>query len=142
MKKIKEEMANLASATQENIDKAKEEHIKTIDEKFLARVKVEEQELQAKFPNFSVKKEMEKNPLFAVMLVFNESVEDVYYYFNKDILTKQIEKEVIEKIKARDVMPDTISASGKTSKFNVDNLTEKDIEEIDKRVRRGEKVTF
>lgn len=135
-----EKMEELSRVTAEGIKKADKEAIKGIDEEFLAEIKVQEDELKRNIPDFDLAAEIEKNPMFAVMLSFNEPMERVYEYFNPEYVYREIEKEILERIKSRNLRPAPVEQRGKAGGFDINNLSRKDMEEIDKRVRRGERI--
>ncbi len=136
------DMNELSAATAGSMKKAEDLSIKAIDEEFLALIKAQEDKMKETFPDFDLKSEMEKNPLFAVMLSFNQPVLNVYLYFNPQVLRSVLEKDIMENIKIRNLKPEHTQGSYNESAFNVDNLTDKDMREIDNRVRRGERITF
>lgn len=134
------DMEKLGEATINGIKEADKDVIEKIDEEFLAEIKLQEEELQKQIPEFDLASEIEKNPMFAVMLSFREPVERVYEYFNPEYVYKEIEKEILDRIKSRNLRPAHVEQRGKNGGYDVNNLSAKDIEEIDKKVRRGERV--
>lgn len=134
------DMEKLGEATVNGIKEADKDAIERIDEEFLAEIKFQEEELQKLIPEFNLATEIEKNPMFAVMLSFREPMQKVYEYFNPEYLYHEIEKEILDRIKARNLRPVHVEQRGKSGVYDINNLSANDIAEIDKRVRRGERV--
>ncbi len=134
------EMEELSRVTAKGIQEADKDAVPKIDEEFLAEIKVQEEELKKLIPEFDLAAEIEKNPMFAVMLSFKEPMGKVYEYFNPEYLYREIEKEILDRIKSRNLRPEHVEQRGKSGGYDVSSLSAKDIEEIDKRVRRGERI--
>lgn len=135
-----QEMDDLSRITEEGIKNADQNAVTKIDEEFLANIRYQEEELKKQVPEFDLGAEIEKNPMFAVMLSFNEPLQQVFAYFNPEIVYREMEKDILERIKSRNLRPDHVEQRGKAGGFDVNNLSSKDMAEIDKRVRRGERI--
>lgn len=137
-----EEMLELQQATMEGAEDAALA-FRQVDEEFLADIKAQEDALLQEVPNFSLTEEMEKNPLFATMLACGEQLLDVFHYFHPEVLAERMEKDMVKQIQARKRRPRVVAQTGaKDSGVNIDQLNEEQMAEIDRRVRRGERVTF
>lgn len=134
------DMEELGAITADGIKEADKMAATKIDEEFLADIKFQEEELKKEIPEFNLADEIEKNPMFAVMLSFKEPMAKVYGYFNPEVVYKEIEQDILERIKARNLRPAHVEQRGKSKGVDVNSLSASDIAEIDKRVRRGERV--
>ena len=124
-----------------NIERPDEE-----TEKFVESILKEVQELEDMYEEVDLTEDFD-NPLFTHMLKEGQPLKKVYDYFNpeknKQAIYKQIEHEVTERIRARNSKPSSIAHSNaNNASYDISRFTQKDIEEIDKRVRRGERVVL
>ena len=142
LRQAADDMEALGEITLKGIKEADKEATTEIDEEFLADIKFQEEELKKLVPEFDLSEEIQKNPMFAVMLSFKEPMDKVYGYFNPEFVYKEIEKEILERIKSRNLRPAHVEQRGKSGGYDVNSLTAADIAEIDKKVRRGERVEF
>lgn len=113
----------------------------------------EETELQKTFPSFDLNTEFETNSKFAQRLMNGESVRDAYMVDHWEDVVKGGVQVAYEK--GREAVANTIAANAgrplengvsskpavNTSK-DVSKLTNAEMDDIDARVRRGERVTF
>lgn len=88
-----------------------------------------------------------KNPLFLHMLENGEPLKKVYDYFNpeksREVNFKEMEREVTERIRLRNSRPASIShANSQNTVYDVSRLSQSEIEDIDRRVKRGERVVL
>lgn len=113
-----------------------------ITEDFIASIKVQEEILRQDLPELDLATEMEQYPLFAMMLAYGENLFDVYGYFHPEFTEKRMEENVMSRIQKRNMRPKSIKSRPEASSVNVENLSDEEMAEIDRRVRRGEKVTF
>lgn len=126
----------------ENTEDASDEET----EQFVSSVMKEVQELEDMYNEIDLTEDF-NNPLFTHMLKEGQPLKKVYDYFNpeksKQALYRQMEHEVTERIRARNSRPSSIAHSNASNtSYDISRLTQKDIEEIDKRVRRGERVVL
>lgn len=115
-------------------------------EEFVSSVMKEVQELEDMYEEIDLTEGF-NNPLFTHMLKEGQPLKKVYDYFNpeksRQSLYRQIEHEVTERIRARNSRPSSIAHSNaNNASYDISRLSQKDIEEIDKRVRRGERVVL
>jgi hypothetical protein len=113
-------------------------------QEFVARMNREEEEMQRENPEFDLAGEMNANPLFALMAASGLPLKRVYGFFHSDEaegeLRKRVEREVIERIRARNLRPAPLDNSGRGASRDISRMSEDEILQIDARVKRGEKV--
>lgn len=136
-----QEMNQLQDATIEGIQETVDTTV-PIDEDFVAAIKAQEEMLKADIPELNLAQEMENEPLFATMLACGENLYDVYSYFHPEFLEKRMEETVMARIQKRNLRPSAMKSRPSSSNVSIENLSEKEIADIDARVRRGEKITF
>ena len=112
-------------------------------EEFAASVLDEVEKLEELYDDLDLSQDF-NNSLFTYMLEKGEPLKKVYDYFNPqknyDALHREIEREIIGQIRARNSKPNSIShANASSAYYDASRLTQKDIEEIDRRVKRGER---
>ena len=113
-----------------------------------------EQEKQTKtvYPDFSLKTEMQ-NPKFVELLRSNVDVQTAFEVIHKDEIipaamqytAKQVEQKIANKIIANGARPvenGNSSQGASLTKSDVSQLTKADRAEVNRRVLRGEKITF
>lgn len=113
-----------------------------------------EQEKQTKtvYPNFSLRTEMQ-NPKFVELLRSNIDVQTAFEVIHKDEIipaamqytAKQVEQKIANKIIANGARPvenGNSSQGASLTKSDVSQLTKADRAEVNRRVLRGEKITF
>lgn len=114
---------------------------------FIRSVQQGEAEIRQIDPNFDLSAELEHNPLFALMVAQGQDIKDVYEFFHKESsegrLRKSVEKEIFERIRMRNNRPDALRSAnaGKVSR-DISGMSEKEIMDIDKRIKRGERVVL
>lgn len=135
------EMNQLQDATIDGIQETVETTA-PIDEDFIAAIKAQEEILRADIPELDLATEMENEPLFATMLACGENLYDVYGYFHPEVMEKRMEEAVLARIQKRNLRPSAMKSRPSSSNVSIENLSEKEIADIDARVRRGEKITF
>jgi len=130
-----------------------EEETRAINEK-IGKWFAEEKAVKEIYPSFDLKSEASNNEKFLKLIDSGIDIKTAYEVSNptaieehKKMLLKTAEKNVTEKIKARGNRPvegavQSTSSSGVVIKSDVHQLTKKDREEINARVRRGEKIKF
>ena len=103
-----------------------------------------EVELKKMDPEFDLIENLSDNPQAMALALGGASVKQVYDFLNMDKLIAsaklQGEKTALESIRSRQNMPSVNQAGGYEGIFDVDNLTLMEIESIEKRLRRGERV--
>lgn len=145
IRKIERENAELKKAVDEN---NRRENANKIYSEWM------EQEAKTKqiYPNFSLKTEL-ANPEFVNLLRSNVNVQTAYEVIHKDeIITgamqytaKQVKQKVADSIIANGARPveNGISSQGASrTKSDVSQLTKADLAEINRRVARGERISF
>ena len=113
-----------------------------------------EQEKEAKqiYPNFNMEIELQ-NPDFVDLLNSNVSVKTAYQVIHMDEIipaamqfsAKAVEQNIAKKIAANGARPSENGMGGVASavvKSDVSKLTRLDIDEVARRVARGEKISF
>ena len=112
----------------------------------------QEQALKQIYPNFDLKTEL-KNPVFANLIQNNVTMDAAYVAIHKDeiipaamqVAAQNVEKKVVNKIAANGTRPSENGMGSQASavvKSDVSKLTKYDIDEVARRVARGERVTF
>ena len=137
----------------EDLKKQMEEQKKQDDANKLYQKWFEESESAKQFyPNLDVQAEL-KNEDFARLLMAGVDVKSAYEVIHKDEIiggamqyaAKTVEKKVVDKIRAngnRPVENGISSNSAAVVKTDVSQLTDADMDEIIRRVRNGEKISF
>ncbi len=102
-------------------------------------------ELLEIYPDFDFPRELEQKPMFAYMLAEGMDLKSVYEYFYPEKAMERVREdirtEVIENIRARNARPQGIRyQNGAGGVRDVSLLTDAQIEDIDRRVKRGERV--
>jgi len=148
LSKIGEELSPFLDKIEYENELAKENNEETDakTEEFVRTVMNEVKELEDIYEDLDLTEDL-NNPLFMHMLKEGQPLKKVYDYFNpersRQVLYRQIEREVTERIRARNLKPSSISYSNSSNTvYDISRLTQKDIEEIDRRVRRGERVVL
>lgn len=112
----------------------------------------QEQALKQIYPNFDLKTEL-KNPVFANLIQNNVTMDAAYVAIHKDeiipaamqVTAQNVEKKIVNKIAANGTRPSENGMGSQASavvKSDVSKLTKYDIDEVARRVARGERVTF
>lgn len=120
--------------------------------KLYAQWMEQEKQTKAVYPNFSLRAEMQ-NPKFVDLLRSNIDVKTAFEVLHKDEIipaamqytAKQVEQKIANNIIANGARPTengTSSQGAALSKSDVSQLTKEDRAEINRRVARGEKITF
>jgi hypothetical protein len=120
--------------------------------KLYAQWMEQEQQTKAVYPNFSLKTEMQ-NPKFLDLLRSNIDVKTAFEVIHKDEIipaamqytAQQVEQKIANKIIANGARPTengNSSQGASLTKSDVSQLTKADRDEINRRVLRGEKITF
>ena len=120
--------------------------------KLYAQWMQQEQDTKAVYPSFNLEEEM-KNPRFIDLLRSNIDVRTAYEVLHKDDIirgamqftAKQVEQKVTNKIRANGARPSENGMSSQGAavvKSDVSQLSNADISEVLRRVRRGEKISF
>lgn len=124
---------------QQRIDPREEEYINMR----IAQIDSEVQEFSRKNPNFDMKREMQ-NPVFCTYVWGNElSVEDAYYLTHKDDRANGRMGSPAERPAARISENGTGRTAGSGMvKKNPKDLSDEELDDIVKRVRNGEKISF
>lgn len=96
--------------------------------------------------DFDLAREME-NPVFAMLLATGAPLRDVMEYVHPEQkaarLRADAEREVIERIRARNQRPASLQrANASQSQLDVSALSDEQIRDIDRRVKRGERVVL
>ncbi|GEM_PF-1485671 len=115
-------------------------------EAFVESVLKEVSELEQLYEDLDLTEEL-SNPLFTHMLKEGQPLKKVYDYFkpqkSRDAVYKEVEREVTEHIRARNAKPSSIAyANASSASYDISRLSQRDIEEIDRRVKRGERVVL
>ena len=112
----------------------------------------QEQALKQIYPNFDLKTEL-KNPVFTNLIQNNVTMDAAYFAIHKDeiipaamqVTAQNVEKNTVNKIIANGTRPNENGMGSQASavvKSDVSKLTKYDIDEVARRVARGERVTF
>lgn len=112
----------------------------------------QEQETKSVYPSFDMQTEMQ-NPKFVDLLKSNIDVRTAYEVVHKDDIihgamqftAKTVEQKIAKKIAANGARPNENGMGSQASavvKSDVSKLTKLDIDEVARRVARGERVTF
>ena len=120
--------------------------------KLYAQWMEQEQQTKAVYPNFSLRTEMQ-NPKFVELLRSNIDVQTAFEVIHKDEIipaamqytAKQVEQKIANKIIANGARPvenGNSSQGASLTKSDVSQLTKADRAEVNRRVLRGEKITF
>lgn len=114
----------------------------------LSKWNAEAEEVKKEYPDFELSSEV-KNNSFLTALRMGVSLKDAYRIVHPDIYKEQIAKSerkaALEAQRAKSARPTELGAgsSAPTREVpDVSNLTDKEIDEICRRVMRGEKITF
>jgi uncharacterized protein YajQ (UPF0234 family) len=150
IKKLERENANLKRAADEL---EKQKNAELVYAKWLD----ESEKLRAKYPNFDLKAECE-NPetgqRFVELLESRIDVETAYKVVHMDDImggamqytAQQVQQKVVNDIKARGLRPDENGTSGSApavaTKKDPSKLSDKELDEISRRVRQGDIITF
>ena len=140
---------------QENADlkrQMKEQQIKEKADKLYSQWLQQEQDTKKVYPSFDMQAEMQ-NPEFVNLLKANVDVRTAYEVLHKDEIipaamqftAKTVEQKIAKKIAANGARPNENgmgSQSAAVVKSDVSKLTKYDIDEVARRVARGERVTF
>lgn len=119
----------------------------TEEAEFLRGVQAGEMQIRRQDPNFDLAEEMEGNPLFALMVAQGQDVKRVYDFFypkaSEGRLRKTVEKEIIERLRMRNNRPDALrSANAGKVHRDISGMSDNEIMDIDKRIKRGERVVL
>lgn len=120
--------------------------------KLYAQWMEQEQQTKAVYPDFSLRAEMQ-NPKFVELLRSNIDVKTAFEVIHKDEIipaamqytAKQVEQKIANKIIANGARPTengNSSQGAAVTKGDVSQLTKADRAEVNRRVLRGEKITF
>lgn len=111
------------------------------DPEFIDGLVQQEAAIKSKYPDFDLASTVESNPEFAQLLVNGVSVETAYNAVFPDKIKKQVETEVVNRIKTRNTRPSEIkNTSGSGVSVDINNLTDEQILELAQRARRGERI--
>ena len=120
--------------------------------KLYAQWMEQEQQTKAVYPDFSLRTEMQ-NPKFVDLLRSNIDVRTAYEVIHKDDIiagamhftAKKVEQNLTNKIIANGARPSengNSSQGASVTKSDVSTLTKADFAEIDRRLARGERISF
>jgi len=103
--------------------------------------------LKREYPDIDIQKEITEKPLLGEMLLSGYGIEEAYAFFyperRKEALRREIEKKIMDNVKARNAYPDTIgSANGSGAGRDISLLSDDEILNIDARVKKGERVVL
>lgn len=108
----------------------------------------EAEELKQLYPDFDLE-EFASDPQNVEYLRHHVPMQMVYEYSHRDAImadnARQVQKSVVDNIRAKGMRPRENGASsqpGVTVKDKVEDLTDQDIDEIMRRVARGERISF
>lgn len=115
------------------------------EERRIEEIEAQRQAFAAKNPGFDMRTEIQ-NPEFVNYVWGNNlSVEDAYFLVHRDEIFDHIRAEAIEEFNARrNRIPENGAAKNRpaiTSK-NPSDLTDKEVDDIIERARKGEKIKF
>lgn len=150
-----EQLKEIRKLERENAEfkKAKEEADRRENaNKIYAQWMEQEQKTKSVYPNFSLQNEMQ-NPQFVNLLRSNIDVQTAFEVIHKDEIipaamqytAKQVEEKISNKIIANGARPTengNSSQGASVTKSDVSTLTKADIAEINRRVARGERISF
>ena len=113
---------------------------------FIQNITREAEEIAEQFPDFRMEKAME-NRLFAMMLASGEPLKQVVAYFypeyGRQEMREQTEREILANIRTRNLRPRSIGHANQGSmRRDVASLSDEEILDIDRRVKRGERVVL
>ena len=131
------EIKNGTKGTAQELDSAVEQRIDEIEKQRL--------EFARKNPGFDMRKEMENADFINYVWVKGLSVEEAYFLVHREEILKQLAKGSRgESAQSQERMVE--NGAGKNhpaiAKKNPRDLSDKEVDEIIERVRRGEKVSF
>ena len=111
---------------------------------FIQSILQQTEALKRDYPEFSMEEAMQ-NPLFAMMLAKGESLERVADYFYperaREKVFREAEDEVLERIRRRNARPHTMAHANQGEIYrDIGKLSDEEILDIDRRVKRGERV--
>ena len=117
-----------------------------IRSEFIEKIQAELETIQQEYPAFSMETAME-NPLFGMMLATGEPLERVVDYFypehRQDQIRREAEDAVLERIRRRNVRPVSMGhANFGSFHRDIAQMSDEEILDIDRRVKRGEKITL
>lgn len=148
LKNIGDDLLPLLSKLDKEI--GNEDNPETIDseetEEFVNGMLNEISDLEQEYDGIDLTQDL-KNPLFLHMLENGEPLKKVYDYFNpeksREVNFRELEREVTERIRLRNSRPVSIShANSQNTVYDVSRLSQSEIEDIDRRVKRGERVVL
>jgi hypothetical protein len=149
------ELKAIRKMEQENADlkrQMQEQQTKEKADKLYSQWLQQEQDTKKVYPSFNMQAEMQ-NPEFVNLLKANVDVRTAYEVLHKDEIipaamqftAKTVEQKIAKKIAANGARPNENgmgSQSAAVVKSDVSKLTKYDIDEVARRVARGERVTF
>ena len=150
-----EQLKEIRKMERENAElkrQMEEQNRKENANKLYAQWMEQEQQTKAIYPNFSLKTEMQ-NPKFVELLRSNIDVQTAFEVIHKDEIipaamqytAKQVEEKISNKIIANGARPvenGNSSQGASLTKSDVSQLTKADRAEINRRVGKGERITF
>lgn len=150
-----EQLKEIRKMERENAElkrQMEEQNRKENANKLYAQWMEQEKQTKAVYPNFSLQNEMQ-NPKFVDLLRSNIDVKTAFEVIHKDEIipaamqytAKAVEQKITNKIIANGARPAENGTSGQSAsltKSDVSQLTKADRDEINRRVLRGEKITF
>ena len=112
---------------------------------FLQAIYEGEQQVRRMDPQFDLAEEMQKNPMFALMLAQGMEVKRCYDFFHPQVsqgmLKKAVEEEVIQRIRRRNARPQALEAANATGVHrDISKMSDEEILSIDARIKKGERV--
>jgi hypothetical protein len=150
-----EQLKEIRKMEKENAElkrQMEEQNRKENANKLYAQWMEQEKQTKAVYPNFSLQNEMQ-NPKFVDLLRSNIDVKTAFEVIHKDEIipaamqytAKAVEQKITNKIIANGARPTengTSSQSASMTKSDVSQLSKADRAEVNRRVLRGDKITF
>ena len=120
-----------------------------LEEKYapqMAEIFLQEDEFKRIKPEFDLSEELKANPLMATMLASGHRLSEVYDFFHPEEalerMSDQAERQALENIMARNGRPREIFSSAGSKGKDIMRLSQEEMDEIDRRVRAGERVVL
>ncbi len=113
------------------------------DADFVQGLIQQEAVLKGQYPDFDLASTIQNNQTFAQLIVSGVPVETAFYATFPDRIKKQVESQVVERIKNRNMRPSEMKKpAGDTVKVDIEHMTDEQILELSQRARRGERIQF
>lgn len=98
-------------------------------------------------PHFELQKELEENPMFALMIAQGIDAKRAYDFFypkqSEGQLRKSVEDEVLARIRMRNNRPRALDFSNTaTTVRDISRMSDEEILDIDERIKKGERITL